>query len=169
MRRIVILGCSGAGKSTLARRLGERLGLPVIHLDALFWEPGWVEGDKARFREKVAQAVAGDGWVCEGGYASTYDLRFPLADTIVWLERPRWLCLWRVTTRWLTHIGRTRADMAPGCPEKVDLAFYRFIWNWETRTRAKIEAGLAQYAPDTRRTVLRSDAEIETFLAGLKP
>lgn len=167
MRRVVILGCSGSGKSTLARRLGERLGLPVIHLDALFWQPGWVEGDKALFREKVAEAVQGDRWVCDGGYSSTYDLRFPLADAVIWLERPRWLCLWRVTTRWLSHIGRTRADMAPGCPEKVDLEFYRFIWNWETRTRAKIEAGLVQYAPETPRIVLRYDGEIESFLKRL--
>lgn len=165
MRRVVILGCSGSGKSTLAARMGETLGLPVIHLDALFWKPGWVESDKADFREKVAKAVEAEAWVCDGGYSSTYDLRFPLADTIIWLERPRWLCLWRVTWRCLTHIGRTRADMGPGCPEKVDLDFYRFIWNWETRTRAKIEQGLAQYAPDTPRIVLRTDAEIARFLA----
>jgi adenylate kinase family enzyme len=164
MQRIVILGCSGSGKSTLARRLGDRLGLPVVHLDALFWQPGWVESAPGDFRERVAQAVAGDRWVCDGGYSRTYDLRFPHADKIVWLERPRWLCLLRVTTRWIKHWGRTRPDMGPGCAEKVDMAFYRFIWNWQARTCPKIEAGLAQYAPNTPRIVLRNDAEIEAFL-----
>ncbi len=166
MQRIVILGCSGSGKSTLARRLGEKLDLPVVHLDALFWQPGWVESPPEVFRERVAQAVAGDRWVCDGGYSRTYDLRFPRADAIIWLERPRWLCLLRVTTRWIAHWGRTRADMGPGCPEKVDLAFYRLIWNWEARTRAKIEAGLARYAPNTPRMVLDSDAAVEGFLTG---
>lgn len=167
MRRIVILGCSGSGKSTLARRLGERLGLPVVHLDALYWLPGWVARDKEGFRALVAQAVAGDAWVCDGGYSSTYDLRFPFADTVIWLRRPRWLCLTRVVLRWLSHLGRTRADMGPGCPEKVDWEFIRFIWNWERRTRAKIEAGLDQYAPATPRIVLSSDREIDAFVRAL--
>jgi adenylate kinase family enzyme len=166
MQRVVILGCSGSGKSTLARRLGEKLGLPVVHLDALFWLPGWVERDRADFRQRVAQAVSGDRWVCDGGYSKTYDLRFPRADVIVWLERPRWLCLLRVTTRLIKHWRRTRPDMGPGCPEKVDLAFYLFIWNWERRTRPKIEAGLAHYAPNTPRIVLTSDAAVEAFLSG---
>lgn len=165
MQRIVILGCSGSGKSTLARRLGDKLGLPVVHLDALFWRPGWVESDPQDFRDRVAQAVAGDRWVCDGGYSKTYDLRFPRADTVVWLERPRWLCLTRVTLRWLRHWRRSRPDMGPGCPEKVDLAFYAFIWTWEKRTRPKIEAGLARYAPATPRIVLDSDAAVEAFLA----
>ena len=43
MRRIAIIGAGGAGKSTLARQLGEVLGIEVIHLDALFWKPGWVD------------------------------------------------------------------------------------------------------------------------------
>lgn len=165
MQRIVILGCSGSGKSTLARRLGDKLDLSVVHLDALFWEPGWVESEPQDFRDRVAQAVAGDRWVCDGGYSRTYDLRFPRADTVIWLDRPRWLCLWRVTLRWLRHWGRTRPDMGLDCPEKVDLAFYAFIWNWETRTRPKIEAGLAQYAPGTPRIVLDSDRAVEAFLA----
>lgn len=165
MQRIVILGCSGSGKSTLAHRLGEKLRLPVVHLDALFWQPGWVESDPAVFRGRVAAAVAGDRWVCDGGYSKTFDLRFPRADTVIRLDRPRWLCLWRVTLRWLKHWRRTRPDMGPGCPEKVDLAFYPFIWNWRGRTRPKIEAGLDRYAPDTPRIVLRSDTAIEAFLA----
>lgn len=168
MQRIVILGCSGSGKSTLARRLGERLSLSVVHLDALFWEAGWVESQLPVFRKRVADALVGDRWICDGGYSRTYDLRFPYADTIIWLRRPRWLCLWRVTRRGLSQLGRTRADMAPGCPEKIpDLAFLRFIWNWEKRTRPKIEAGLARYAPATPRIVLSSDAQIDAFVAQL--
>jgi adenylate kinase family enzyme len=59
-KRILILGRSGAGKSTLARRIGERLGLPVVHLDAINWKPGWVQTEIGRFRERAAEAAAGD-------------------------------------------------------------------------------------------------------------
>ncbi len=168
MQRIVILGCAGSGKSTLARRLGESLDLPVVHLDALYWRPGWIESDLAAFRDRVAQAVAGDRWICDGGYSRTYDLRFPYADTVTWLQRSRWLCLRRVIWRALSTLGRTRDDMAPGCPEHFpELKFLLFIWTWERLTRPKIEAGLARYAPTTPRIVLSSDAEVEAFLIGL--
>jgi adenylate kinase family enzyme len=168
MQRIVIVGSAGSGKSTLARRLGETLALPVVHLDALYWRPGWVESDLASFRARVADAVAGDRWVCDGGYSRTYDLRFPFADTVIWLERPRWLCLWRVIRRSVSQLGRTRVDMAPGCPERLpELKFLLFIWNWQRLTRPKIEAGLARYAPKTPIIVLDSDAAVEAFLRTL--
>lgn len=60
MQRIVILGNAGSGKSTLARTLGSRLGLSVVHLDKLFWQPGWVEPDAEQFRDRVRAAVVGD-------------------------------------------------------------------------------------------------------------
>ena len=62
MQRIVILGNAGSGKSTLAREIGQRLDVPVVRLDPLFWEPGWVEPDDEAFRERVRQAFAGDAW-----------------------------------------------------------------------------------------------------------
>lgn len=64
MQRIVILGNAGSGKSTLARALGKRLDLPVVHLDTLFWEPGWVEPDAEQFRLRVSEAIATDAWIC---------------------------------------------------------------------------------------------------------
>jgi adenylate kinase family enzyme len=86
MQRIVILGNSGSGKSTLAREIGQRMGLPAVHLDPLFWEAGWVEPDNEAFRERVRQAVAGDTWICEGNYSRrTFDLRLP---------GPTWLSGW---------------------------------------------------------------------------
>lgn len=164
-QRIVIVGCSGSGKSSLARALSARLDLPVIHLDALYWRPGWTPSSNETFRARVAKAVAGDAWICDGGYSSTYDLRLPRADLVIWLDRSRWRCLWRVVIRWLTHIGRTRADMGPDCPEKIDLEFVLFIWNWRRRNRPTLEAGLARFAPEAPLTVLRSDRQVADFLA----
>ncbi len=164
MRRIAILGCSGGGKSTLARALGDKLGLPVVHLDALHWLPGWVERDRGEFRTLLSEALAGDRWVVDGNYSNTSDLRLPRCDTIVVIDRPRWLCLWRVLWRWATHIGRTRADMGAGCPEKIDWAFIAFIWTYPHKVAPRREAGIAAYGGDARVVRLKSDRDIRRFL-----
>src|SRR5579863_2517457 len=88
LRRVVILGGSGTGKSTLARELGQHIGLPVVHLDVLYWRPGWQEPDTAGFRARTAAAIAGDAWISEGNYRETFDLRLPRADTVIILEAP---------------------------------------------------------------------------------
>jgi adenylate kinase family enzyme len=165
MQRILLIGCSGGGKSTLARRLGEKLGLPVIHLDVLFWKPGWVESSYEEFRPRVEAAVAGERWIIDGNFSRTFDIRMPRADTIVWIDQPRWLCLWRAFWRSLTQFGRVRADLAPGCPEQFDPGFYAFIWNFRKKNNAGIEEALATLGRHARLFHLRSDAEIAAFLA----
>ena len=82
MQRVLVIGAGGAGKSTFAARLSRKYGLPLIHLDALYWQPGWVEPGKAEWLERVAQVVAQDRWVMDGNYGGSLDLRLPRADTI---------------------------------------------------------------------------------------
>ena len=167
MRRIVILGNAGSGKSTLARRLGERLGLPVVHLDALFWQPGWVEPDNEGFRDRVCAALAGGAWVSDGNYVRrTFDLRLPSADLVIWLDTPRPLCLWRVIAR--TVQGGRRRDLAEGCEERIDaqyLEFLRYTWDYDRKYRPRIEAARAAMAPGAPVVHLRNRREIEAFLA----
>jgi hypothetical protein len=80
-QRIVIVGCSGSGKSTLARKLGLRLGLPVVHLDVLHYLPKWKRASLAEFRARVTEAHRGEAWISEGNFASwTFDIRLPRAD-----------------------------------------------------------------------------------------
>lgn len=168
MRRILIVGNSGGGKSTLARRLGEKLGLPVIHLDVLFWEPGWVEIDDDLFHVEVARALQGPAWICDGNFAASWDLRMPLADTIVWIDQPRLLCLCRAVMRVVTYRGRrTRPDMAAGCDEKFDPKFYRYIWTYDAKVAPRLEAALAEHGGHARVVRLKSDREIAVFLASL--
>jgi len=169
MQRVAIVGCSGGGKSTLARALGEHFGLPVVHLDTLFWKPGWVESTLEEFRPRVDAAAAKDRWIIEGGFSSASALRFARADTIIWIELPILLCLWRAVRRALLSYGRTRADLAPGCPEKFDLAFYRYIWTWNRVTRPKMARALTEHAPEATIVRLASDTAKARFLAGLEP
>jgi adenylate kinase family enzyme len=164
MQRVVILGCSGAGKSTFARALGARLGVPVVHLDALFWEPGWKEPQNEAFRARVAAALAGDAWVSDGNYVSrTFDLRLSRADTVIFLHQPRWLCVFRILWRWLTSFGRTRPDLAEGCPENFNWAFFLWTWNFRRKSQPRILAVAGSYP--TPITHLRGDAGMARFLA----
>lgn len=165
MHRVLIVGNSGGGKSTLARRLGEQTGLPVIHLDVMFWKPGWVERDDAEFRVSVAEALQAPTWITDGNFGDTWDLRMPLADTIVWIDQPRALCLFRAIWRMVTYRHGGRPDMAEGCREALDLKFYHFIWTYNRKVRPRLETALATHGAHARVVRLRSDREIATFLA----
>jgi adenylate kinase family enzyme len=163
MQRVVILGCSGSGKSTFARALGERTGLPVFHLDALFWKPGWVEPDAAEFKAKVAAVAAQDAWITDGIYAGrTFPLRLPRADTVIFLHQPRWLCMFRVVWRCLTDFGRGRPDMAEGCKENLNLDFLKWVWTFDKVHRPNIEKALADHG--VRVTHLSGNAAIGRYL-----
>jgi adenylate kinase family enzyme len=166
MRRIIILGCSGSGKTTLAVALGKRLGLPVVHLDPLYWRPGWQAPDAAGFLARVAEAVAGDAWVSEGNYRETFPLRLPRADAVVILERSRWVCLRRVLWRALFE-RNTRPDLPVGCPEHPDWPLLKFIWRFRRATWPGIEAARLAHGADVPVTRLRSNREIAAFLASL--
>lgn len=165
MRRVLVIGSGGAGKSTLAARLGALSGLPVVHLDALYWNAGWVATPPDEWARVVARLIEGDAWVMDGNYGGTLDLRLAACDTVVFLDLPRLVCLWRVVRRWLRYRGRTRPDMASGCAEQIDAEFLRWIWTYPTQRRPGILARLATLTGGQRVVVLRSQREVEAFLA----
>ena len=74
MERILIIGCSGSGKSTLARALGEKLDIPVVHLDQLWWKEGWENVTREEFDSRLAMAMNGDQWIIDGNYSRTIGL-----------------------------------------------------------------------------------------------
>jgi adenylate kinase family enzyme len=168
MRRVLVIGSGGAGKSTLARRLGAATGLPVVHLDALHWKPGWTPTPPDEWRRVVGEAAAGDRWIMDGNYGGTMDVRLAACDTVVFLDLPRVTCLRRAVGRALRHRGgRTRPDMAPDCPERLSLEFLRWIWEYPRTRRPGVLAKLDRAAREGKRVViLRSDAEVERFVAG---
>jgi adenylate kinase family enzyme len=104
-QRIIVIGSSGAGKSTLAEKLANRMGVPFIELDALYWEPGWKAADDEVFRERVRQVAEGDAWVIAGNYSSRQlDVSWPRADTVIWLDMPLATVMPRVLRRcWQRH------------------------------------------------------------------
>lgn len=168
MRRVLVVGPGGAGKSTFAVRLGRRSGLPVVHLDREYWQPGWVEPDKAVWQATVERLIDADRWILDGNFSGTLDRRIDACDTLVFLDFPRPLCLWRVLRRRLQHPSRPRADMAPGCNEKLSLEFLWWIWTYPRRRRPAMLRRMQQLRADQRAVVLRSDAEVERFLESIQ-
>jgi adenylate kinase family enzyme len=169
MQRIVILGNAGSGKSTLARLLGQHLGLSVVHLDKLFWEPNWTEPDAEQFRARVRESIAVDNWACEGNYARrTFDLRLPRADLIIWLDTPRLTCFARVLLR--SFLNRPSPDRPVGCQEKLDrefLTFLKFVWSFDHGYRPGIEKVRLAVGPQIPVMHLRGNQQIAAFLKGL--
>jgi adenylate kinase family enzyme len=168
MRRVMIIGQPGSGKSTLARAIGAKTGLPVVHIDRIHWQDGWVERspeEKTRLCRAVEET---DAWIFEGGHSATWATRLARADLLVWLDRPVWLRSWRVARRTLRHLGPTRPDLPDGCPEVLGQQtwdFFRFIW----RTRRSARDRMAQLAAGAACPVvtLRSDTDVAEFLARL--
>ena len=146
MQRVLVLGSSGSGKSTFARKLGEITGLPVVHLDQLFWEPGWVPGAEGRVSAAVARGLARDQWIIDGNNPSTLDLRLPRADRIILFDRSRLACLARIGRRIAMSYGKVRPDMAPGCPEKFDWEFLKYVWNFPKQALAAKLAAIDRHS-----------------------
>lgn len=173
MQRVLIFGCAGSGKSTLARRLGALIGAPVVHMDRLFWNPGWKQCEDEEFRRRTIAAHGGEAWVSDGNYSTkTWDIRVPRADTIVWLIQPRLRCLSRALWRLARNYGREREDLGVDCPEQIDRetgAFLAFIWNYETHSRPRHEAHLKTLAPHAPVHCLRGDRAVESFLRACAP
>ena len=171
MKRIMVIGSSaGAGKSTFARRLSEKLHIPVYHLDTFFWRPGWQEEEKQEFRAKQKRVVESSQWIVEGNYGSTFDIRADRADTIICLEQPLWLCLYRVFKRRVMYHGKSRPDLTQGCDEKIDLTFLLFIVKTFYPRKKRLQNLMQEFKQnDPKHTIhiLSGNKEIQRFLKSL--
>src|SRR6202521_6363060 len=167
MQRVLVIGISGAGKSTFSRALAPKTGLPLIHLDREFWQPGWKITPRETWRAKVADLVARDAWIMDGSFGASLDLRLPRADTVIWFDYPRVRCLRRVAWRVLTTYGRVRPDLAPGCPEQLDWEFLRYVWDFNANSRPTIVTALQQsYPREASLITFHRDRDAKRFLAG---
>lgn len=166
MERILIIGCGGAGKSTLARQLGEKLNLPVVHLDSIFWLPGWVEMEKDEFDARIRTEMAKETWILDGNYNRTLPERIARCDTIIYLDFSRTACLYGIFKRLLTNIGKTRPDMGEGCPERFDWEFIQWVWNFNKNKREKYYR-LLNEAEGVETIVLKNRRMVRRFLTSL--
>jgi len=166
--KVAVIGYSGAGKSTLARALGERYGVPVLHMDWVYWVPDWQVRDREEAHRIVHEFMEQPQWVIDGNYTKfEYERRMAEADRIIFLNFSRLACFFRAWKRFFQFRGATRADMGEGCTEKMDLEFMKWIL-WKGRTQREKKGyrfTLSEYPEKV--DILRSQREINRYLEGL--
>lgn len=166
MERVMIIGCGGAGKSTLARKLGEKTGLPVVHLDKLFWRPGWVSISREEYDALHRAELAKDRWIIDGNFDRTIPERLARCDTVIYLDFPRITCLLGVIKRILTTYGTVRPDMGEGCPERFDWEFVCWVWNFNKNKRERNYRLLSE-VEGVDIIILKNRRQVERFLQNL--
>lgn len=166
-KRILVIGSCGAGKSTLSKKLQQILELPLIHLDQHYHKPNWEESKKEEWKKIVSDLVKKPSWIMDGNYASSFDIRFPFADTIIYLDYSTFSCLCRVIKRIFKYYGRVRPDMPKGCKERFDLSFLNYVFTFNAKNRLSIYNKLEQVKNSKNVIVLKNDKEIASFLSQL--
>lgn len=164
--KIVLIGYSGAGKSTLAKKLADHYAVPLLHLDTLQFQPGWVDSDRQRMREQVETFLqTNEGWVIDGNYSwCCYEELLQQADQILFLSFNRWNCLYRVSKRYLKYRNKVRDSMAAGCPEKFDWEFIRWIlWDGRKKRARDRYRWISRTYPE-KYTILRNQKMLDSFL-----
>ena len=167
MKKVIVIGAGGSGKTTLAKAIGARTGLPVIHLDQLYWGAGWRPTPNDEWDRVVAELTAREVWVIDGNYGRTLSPRLDAADTVVFLDLSRRLCLWRVFKRQLRWLGRTRPELPAGCPERLTFEFVSWIWTYRARRRPEVLRRLAAVTGPKRVIILRRARDVRAFVATL--
>ena len=164
MERIMIIGCGGAGKSTLARALGEKTGLPVVHLDQIWWAPGnWKHMEREEFDRLLAMEMDKPRWILDGNFNRTIEMRLAACDTVIYLDFSRFACLRSWIGRVIKNWGHARADMAQGCNEWFDPEMARWIWNFNNVNRKRYYL-LLSGLEGKRIVILKNRREVKQFL-----
>ena len=171
MQRILVMGSSGSGKSTFAQRLSDITGIPTVSLDALYWQPGWMPSDTTEFDARVTEAARLPRWIMDGNYTSSGagELRRSTADAVFWFDLPRRTCMTGILTRIATSYGRVRPEMAPGCPEKFDLEFFRYVWTYRQLQRPKLLQYFEGLRPDQALIAFTNRAQADQYLTNVAP
>lgn len=113
----------------------------------------------------MEQLAARDQWIMDGNFSGTFKYRMPRADTVVFVDRPTWLCLWRVIKRTIQHHGKVRPGSAPGCRERFDAHFLGYVWRYNATRRPGILKVLeAQKALGKSVYRLRSGKDVQELL-----
>lgn len=156
-KKILVLGNGASGKSTLAKYLSEKLSIPLLHLDTIYWENGWQHADHKVFLEKVSKLMKKNSWIIEGTPMLGIENRMNEADTIFYLDVNRWACLWRALKRYVKNLF-VKNNYNDGCPANTfSLKTFKWIYLFEKNNKNKI-----------LNLIKKSPAKNKIFISNLK-
>ncbi|MEJ0053890.1 MAG: hypothetical protein WDN10_04175 [bacterium] len=161
-KRIAVVGVSASGKSTFARRLATKTGLPLTHIDAVMWKPGWdYIGDEETVRQ-LKEISKQDEWIIEGFIdKNALEAVLTRAESIIYLDYPRYIPAWRYIKRWFKHRKNPRPELE-GSPEKFSFEFLKRVWDKKEVYRLN---EFIKKMPDTSKILrLKLPKEANTFL-----
>ena len=164
----MVIGCGGSGKSTFSQALHRVTAIELIHLDKHFWHPNWVEPETDAWEKIVTDLSIRDEWIMDGNYGGTMDIRLDRADTVVFLDRSSWLCLFRVLKRLWKHRGMTRSDMGADCKERFSWEFLRYILSYNKTRRSGILEKLEGLDASKEVVILQNEWAIRNYLASVE-
>lgn len=164
----MIIGGAGSGKSTLARSLGEITGLPVVHIDTIYWLPNWTMRSRDEISHMSSEIADRDEWIFEGNHSETMAHRATRADMLIFLDITTPRRLWRILRRTLQHYGKLRPDMAEGCYERLDWEFLKFAANYRKNGRIRALSFLKMAPSHLKKHHLRNPGDVEQFLAEMR-
>ena len=160
MKKIIVIGCPGSGKSMVSRELHNKTGIPLYHLDMMYWNADKTTVEKSVFRERLCAVLEKDEWIIDGNYGSTMELRMAACDTVIFLDYPLDVCLDGIRER----RGKPRSDM-PWIETEEDAEFIEFIKNYNEQQKPKVLELLEKYS-DKNIIILDSREQADAFLNG---
>ena len=169
MQRILLIGSAGAGKTTFANQLAQKLNLPLVHLDKLYWCGEWEHLSRDEFDEVLQKELEKPEWIIDGNFNRTIAHRLQYCDTVFFFDYPTVTCLAGITQRTLTNLGKTRSDMGGHCVEYFDaqkIALYRNVLTFRKQHRKNYYA-LLDHADPVNVIILKNRRQAKAFLAKL--
>ena len=160
MKKVIVIGCPGSGKSTVSRTLHNKTGIPLYHLDMMYWNADKTTVEKSVFLERLSDVLEKDEWIIDGNYSSTMKLRMAACDTVIFLDYPLDVCLDGIRER----RGKSRSDM-PWIETEEDSEFIEFIKNYNEQQKPKVLELLKKYS-DKNIIILESREQADAFLNG---
>ena len=160
MKKVIVIGCPGSGKSTVSRALHNKTGIPLYHLDMMYWNADKTTVEKSVFLERLSAVLEKDAWIIDGNYGSTMELRMAACDTVIFLDYPLDVCLDGIRER----RGKPRSDM-PWIETEEDAEFIEFIKSYNEQQKPKVLELLEKY-DDKNIIILESREQADAFLNG---
>ena len=161
-QKIIVLGCPGGGKSVFSKRLHDVSGLPLIHLDNLWWKPDRSHISREEFDRKLEEILQGDKWILDGDYSRTYEVRFQACDTVFFLDYGFEECLSGIKER----VGKERRDI-PWIEHELDPELVKQVEKYSIMNRPVVLSLIEKYSGKNN-FIFQSRAEADAWISSLK-